>query len=582
MRARTLIALTAVAGALLPAAPADAACQPICSATGILSGSNLHLPFERGAFTWQLAFDGGIAEQGRTPRQVVSSARLFGMVEAIDGSRVSGVGTVAVFDANDGGTLMAVPVRFEGTAGGATSVGRAVFEPYGAGVGPGSTLTLLDGQLRGTFHGIRVTDDRVAGVHVTLSAPPTYVVGRAFPINGAVRRSDGTPLPAVPVDVEVDGAYLKRVQTGTDGTWATEIRFDTAQPRDLRAVAFASSPLPAASPTVRVSPTYVLTLVASGPGSLTGGGATCATTCTVPIAAGSSVAVTQRAQRFYRFSSWSGHCSGSGGCSVVMSGPRSVTGGFVKLNWDVLESEPNDTSASADLTVLPGIYAGNLTSGDVDIAQISVPVATTLYVETFDRFLACDEPIDTTITVRSSSGAPLAFDDDGGPGLCSSLAVPVLPGIVRIEVRPYGSTTADEYRLKLRVSDPTEPNDTIATATAVSTPTDTIGAISPIGDRDHYRFSVDVHSSSTSIEVFDPSGTSCEGGIDPVLLVYDGDGATYDGWSADDEGPGLCPSISLPLAPGTYTVRIADYGDNSVIPAYRLRISSASFYPSPT
>lgn len=580
MRAKILITLATVAATLIPALPAEAGCRPVCNVSGGLTGSNLNLPFAEGAFQWNLNFDGAVVEPSGATRRVTSSARLYGMIESVQGTRVSGVGTMAVFDTGEGARLAAVPVQINGVTRGA-GVQRAVLEPYGAGVSHGATITLIEGTLRGAFHAPRLTDDELSGVDVTLTAPGDFVVGHTFTITGSVRRSDGTPLPSVPVDIEVNGGYLKRVQTRNDGSWNTEIRFTVAQPRDLRAVAFGQSPTPAASPVVRVSPTYLLTLAAAGPGTVVAAGTMCTTTCTVRVPAGSWVPVTHRASRFHLFSAWSGACTGPGSCAVGMTDHRSVTGAFEKLNWDVVESEPNNTSGTADAAIVPGLFAGNLTAGDVDVVQITVPVATTLYADTFDRFLGCTEPIDTTITIRAAGGAQLGFDDDDGPGFCSSLAVPVLPGTTRIEVRPFGTTTAEEYRLQLRFSDPTEPNDTLATANIVTLPLDRIGAISPIGDHDYVRFTVDEPFMNVTFEVFDQTGSTCANGIDPILFVYDAEGTSYEGWADDDTGPGLCPSLTASPSPGTYYARISDYQDNSVIPAYRLLISQSSWYPTP-
>ena len=68
---------------------------------------------------------------------------------------------------------------------------------------------------------------------------------------------------------------------------------------------------------------YTLTTTASpvGGGSVTGGGA---------YDSGTTAAVTATPATGYRFTNWSGDCSGTGTCTVVMNGSRSVTANFMR------------------------------------------------------------------------------------------------------------------------------------------------------------------------------------------------------------------------------------------------------------
>ncbi len=85
--------------------------------------------------------------------------------------------------------------------------------------------------------------------------------------------------------------------------------------------------------TVPVGGTNVaLTVTKSGTGtggvSSNPGGINCGATCTANFAQGSSVSLTATPDAASTFAGWSGACSGTGACSVTMSGAKSVTATF--------------------------------------------------------------------------------------------------------------------------------------------------------------------------------------------------------------------------------------------------------------
>jgi uncharacterized repeat protein (TIGR02543 family) len=73
----------------------------------------------------------------------------------------------------------------------------------------------------------------------------------------------------------------------------------------------------------------VLTTAVSGQGSITGTGISCGTDCSETYTATTSVALTATPAAGYRFSGWSGACTGTATtCTVVMSQSRTVTASF--------------------------------------------------------------------------------------------------------------------------------------------------------------------------------------------------------------------------------------------------------------
>lgn len=79
-------------------------------------------------------------------------------------------------------------------------------------------------------------------------------------------------------------------------------------------------------------PTYTLTVKRSGKGRIvsTPAGISCGTDCTEPYAKGTSVTLKAIPSSGYRFSGWSGACTGTGPCILNMTAAKKVTGTFVK------------------------------------------------------------------------------------------------------------------------------------------------------------------------------------------------------------------------------------------------------------
>jgi cysteine-rich repeat protein len=115
-----------------------------------------------------------------------------------------------------------------------------------------------------------------------------------------------------------------------------------------------------------------------------------------------------------------------------------------------------------------------------------------------------------------------------------------------------------------------EPNDLIAQAdaTGINLTTDQLflGAISSIGDKDIVKFTL-TQTTQIHLETFDDLLNSCVG-IDTEMEVFNSAGTKIA--SIDDGGIGNCSALTLTLGPGTFFVRVHDFDDDDLIPAYSL------------
>lgn len=554
-------------------APAHAAgCNPICAVGGLVSGSNLYLPLE-GSFAFDLSFQGASAGAGAV-RQVSSYAVMKGTVQRVSGRTSTGLATMFVYDDS---LEAAVPMRLSatGVTPGAGSASSAVFEPLSVvalGGGHGTTITLHDTDLTGFVHVARALPDEGVVARSDLVAPELFVQGAPFLLQGRVETATGVGLPGVPVDIVIDDEAVATVTTNSNGDWVTEMSFDDLDAHRVRGVVLGDTPVGFESPTRWIEPGYPVTVDVVGSGTVAGGPISCPGICEAVLPLNSFLPLFAEPATFHAFDGWGGDCEDiDPSCTLVVAEPLSITATFSLSNADIVESEPNGTPATANALPVPALAAGALTQGDVDLYGIEVSAHTSLLVETFDRWLTCDG-IDPIVAVLDTDGTLIGTDDDSGPNFCSKLTVELLPGSYLVRVTPYGSTSAEEYRLKLTPILMYEPNETLAAATSMDGfPGSVTTSIAPVGDIDHFSFSI-MYPESVTIATDAAGGASCSQ-IDTVITLFADDGtqlATND----DVSYPGnLCSRIEQSLPAGTYVVRVVEYGSNEVIPAYELRTS---------
>lgn len=92
---------------------------------------------------------------------------------------------------------------------------------------------------------------------------------------------------------------------------------------------------------------HALTTAISGAGSIssTPAGITCSATCSASFVAGTAVSLTATPAAGHDFAGWSGACSGTGGCTVSMTGPASVGASFVARPVDTITMLQNGAPA---------------------------------------------------------------------------------------------------------------------------------------------------------------------------------------------------------------------------------------------
>lgn len=104
--------------------------------------------------------------------------------------------------------------------------------------------------------------------------------------------------------------------------------------------------------------------IGSGGGTVTGNppGINCGTSCAQALANGTVVSLSATPDQQSSFSGWSGACSGTGSCDIVISGINSVTATFRSLA---------DFSFSASALTPSSVTAGGTAISNIDIAGIA-------------------------------------------------------------------------------------------------------------------------------------------------------------------------------------------------------------------
>ncbi|HUS20812.1 MAG TPA: S-layer homology domain-containing protein [Aeromicrobium sp.] len=138
--------------------------------------------------------------------------------------------------------------------------------------------------------------------------------------------------------------------------------------------------------------------------------------------------------------------SGSLSAVYVPFGPD----GDDTLAYCPAQDEPNGSAGQA--TPLSGSSAVGCINplGDSDYFRVTAPGGLRLRAETtgVEGSGTCD--MDTSIKIRDAANTQIAFDDDNGTGLCSSVATGVLgAGTYYVEVFGFSNATTGVYKLSV-------------------------------------------------------------------------------------------------------------------------------------
>lgn len=192
---------------------------------------------------------------------------------------------------------------------------------------------------------------------------------------------------------------------------------------------------------------------------------------------------------------------------------------------------------------------------DIDLFFVQFIEHTNVVIESRDRDSGCS--FDGTLELVNEAGDRVAFDDDGGAGLCSRIEQSVPPGNYYIRMRAYD--TADEFDYAIDVTTSVrqeqEPNDVADFANDVGSGSFGVeGAIQQAFDVDLYAFSLDLTSDVTVYTA--GIGIGCP--TDTMVAIYEVGADTALIENDDAEGT-LCSRIETTLSAGDYLLEVRGY-----------------------
>jgi cysteine-rich repeat protein len=294
------------------------------------------------------------------------------------------------------------------------------------------------------------------------------------------------------------------------------------------------------------------------------------------------------------------------GCSAVCS-PEAVT---------IAEVEPNGTLGLAqNVGLAVGVIGAIQPVADKDIFAFDVPVASSSVVLNISDGAGGCPAFDSILTFYNPLGQVIATNDQGDVPPCSTLKPSLTPamsnlaaGTYKVKVEESGNNAiVPLYHLSITVTPPScgdgviqagevcddgnpmdgdgcssmcaveanmstelELNDSLASANSTTGYLGVIAAITPVGDKDYFSFSVPSAGLTATIQVRNWVG-GCPIGLDTIAYLYDPMGVQI---ALNDDANGTsCSAITQSgLAMGTYTVRIEDNGNNSTAPFYLLTV----------
>ena len=230
--------------------------------------------------------------------------------------------------------------------------------------------------------------------------------------------------------------------------------------------------------------------------------------------------------------------------------------------------EPDDTFATAKTIANGQTQSRSLhVAGKPDYAKFVVGGAGAVNV----RLETSGTSGDTQLWLFKANGTLIAYDDNSGVGNFSRIAgASLAPGTYYVGVGEYGNNgTISAYALKANWTaaaikvDAYEPDDIQYSPKAIANGQAQVRSIHAAGNEDWVKVTVGGRGGRNA--VFQTAGTSG----DTQLWLFKASGAliAYD----DNSGVGNFSRIAAAsLAPGTYYLRIREYGHNGTIPPFTL------------
>ena len=148
-----------------------------------------------------------------------------------------------------------------------------------------------------------------------------------------------------------------------------------------------------------------------------------------------------------------------GGLDVLATSPCNDSVPLPGTGVTVAESEPNDTSGTADTIALGDDYTGEITpSNESDFVGFSAAGGEAIIASTVLGTLP-----DSTLRLLGPDGVTqLAFNDDFA-SLASLIAftLPAVAGTYFLQVQSFAGSSSGTYTLSLRLQDPTGPDEAV-------------------------------------------------------------------------------------------------------------------------
>lgn len=259
------------------------------------------------------------------------------------------------------------------------------------------------------------------------------------------------------------------------------------------------------------------------------------------------------------------------------------------------ESEPNDSSATADVLTSPADADwGNISpTGDDDwwvMGGASVGDLIFVYIDTSGSSSSLDSVLDVYANDQATS---IELDDDDGPppGIFTSSVVAgaIVPQAGNVYFWVYewiGDELITPYGIYAAVLDPVtdsmnevEPNNTWQTATPISA-LKIVNANMPVGGDTYDYFSFNALAGDVIAVSMDDDPDDDTNLFDSELDLLGTDGSTVLATGDNELGHGgnAAGAVIIP-ADGTYYVRVSDGGEGSADTNYRFVIHGLAYSP---
>jgi hypothetical protein len=259
----------------------------------------------------------------------------------------------------------------------------------------------------------------------------------------------------------------------------------------------------------------------------------------------------------------------------------------VSISKPPSETEPNDSTTTADSMTRRYVRGSIWPQGDQDFYSVIVPADGKIVADTTDSSGDTCNGINTTLRLYEPDGDQIA-QDDAGPGSCSSIdgtdtpaARHLTAGTYLVSVEDSGNNDPiNDYLLQVRTgpssTSEVEPNDNTTEAAARADDASPVsltgdgsisGTVGSVTGKD--VFEIDLAAPSVvRLESFDGTGRECTGGMTSTLRLMDSSGTQ----TRADAGSGIsgCAALVVRLPGGVSYVSIEETGQDATIPAYVL------------